>query len=250
MKIISTLLFTLFSLSVYAQKTGDTIVSLVDTINIHGKVINEQGNAVANALIISGTYDEDFHHKITRTDKNGLFYLNGIKPIDRLLFSSEDGIADINNNNSRYLLIILRKLGPNLINANGKSFFVGAKKHSERKKIVLKQISRVLAFDEEKYDWQGEFPGGNYSLYNFLRKNLIYPADAIKNNVEGDVNVQFTLTKDAKLQDFLITQDIGYGCGKQVLKLLNSIKKWSPMIRNGQPVNSTISITIPFKLTD
>ena len=47
-----------------------------------------------------------------------------------------------------------------------------------------------------------EFPGGMKELLKFLQNNLKYPENAMKNNVQGRVIVQFVVEKDGTLTEF------------------------------------------------
>ncbi|MCZ4224496.1 hypothetical protein [Pedobacter rhodius] len=175
--------------SISAQKVADTITSLVDTINIYGKIIDEDENPVPNTLIISHTLDENYYFKRTKSDKNGEFKLSGINPVDKLLFLSESGKAEFENSQSRYLLVKLEKLRLREIRGSA----IQAKRLSERKRIEIKQISRQSGFDEENYEINDAYPGGLNKLYQLLKSKLVYPANAISANIEGVVNVRFTV---------------------------------------------------------
>ena len=53
-----------------------------------------------------------------------------------------------------------------------------------------------------------EFPGGMKELLKFLQDNLKYPENAMKNNVQGRVIVQFVVEKDGTLTEFKVARSV------------------------------------------
>ena len=86
----------------------------------------------------------------------------------------------------------------------------------------------------------------------FIYNNLKYPESARKNNVEGQVVVQFVVDKDGSLQDINIVRDIGEGCGEEVIKvieLMNDLNlRWRPGYQRGQAVKVKYTLPVKFKL--
>ncbi|MDD3630767.1 MAG: TonB family protein [Bacteroidales bacterium] len=46
-----------------------------------------------------------------------------------------------------------------------------------------------------------QYPGGDEALLKFLRKNIKYPKQAIKDQISGTVYVQFVVEKDGSITD-------------------------------------------------
>ncbi|WP_349293275.1 energy transducer TonB [Flavobacterium eburneipallidum] len=87
-----------------------------------------------------------------------------------------------------------------------------------------------------------EYPGGIDKFYKFVSENYRMPDDA----PSGKVYVTFVVEKDGSLTDIKVLRDIGYGTGKEAIRVLKSAKKWSPGEQNGKKVRCTYSI--PFSL--
>ena len=67
--------------------------------------------------------------------------------------------------------------------------------------IKIVEIKAPVVEVEEIYDVveeSAEFPGGMQKMYEFIGKNLVYPAMARESNVEGKVFVYFVVGIDAK----------------------------------------------------
>jgi len=100
-------------------------------------------------------------------------------------------------------------------------------------------------FDIEKAP---SFPGGEPSLMKFLAEQIQYPALARENAIQGTVALSFVVDKDGGITDIHILKDIGAGCGKEALRVLKSMPKWTPGEANGQPVKVRYTLPIRFKL--
>ncbi|MFZ1457552.1 MAG: TonB family protein, partial [Saprospiraceae bacterium] len=89
-------------------------------------------------------------------------------------------------------------------------------------------------------------------MLEYIYQNLKYPQEARKNNVEGQVVLQFVVEKDGRLNDIKVVRDIGAGCGiaaSQVIESMNTMKsRWIPGKQSGKSVNVLYTLPIKFKL--
>ena len=69
-------------------------------------------------------------------------------------------------------------------------------------------------------------------MVKFIHKYIQYPEKAQKNGVEGKVLVQFSITPCGKVNKLQIVKDIGWGCGAEVIRILNLMNelgvRWTP----------------------
>lgn len=89
-----------------------------------------------------------------------------------------------------------------------------------------------------------EFPGGIAGFYAYVKKN--YRVPEVDDDVSGNVFVNFVVEKDGSLTDIKVSRDLGYGTGKEAIRMLKSAPKWKPGIQNGKPVR--VSYSLPIKL--
>lgn len=75
-------------------------------------------------------------------------------------------------------------------------------------------------------DLQPTFPGGEKALYDFMAKNLVYPAEALQQKTEGLVVLSFLIEPDGALSGITIIRDIGYGCGAAAVEMVKKMPKW------------------------
>ena len=95
---------------------------------------------------------------------------------------------------------------------------------------------------------QPAFPGGETALSKYWADNLKYPAIAKENGVQGKVVVRFIVEKDGSLTEIQILRDLGGGCGKEAVRLVQAMPKWIPGEQGGQIVRVKYTLPVPFKL--
>ena len=87
--------------------------------------------------------------------------------------------------------------------------------------------------------------GGMQSFYkSFATK---YNAPDVDEGVRQiKVMLQFVVEKDGSFTDIKVVRDPGYGAGKEAMRVLKSMPKWTPAEQNGRKVRSqfTLPITI------
>lgn len=105
--------------------------------------------------------------------------------------------------------------------------------------------------DDEIYvfvEQEATFPGGEEALKKYIDDNLQYPELARENNISGVVVIRFVVEKDGSLTHLKILRDIGGGCGKEALRMVQSMPKWNPAKQSGQVVRSEYTLPVLFKL--
>jgi TonB family protein len=101
----------------------------------------------------------------------------------------------------------------------------------------------------KKFIEQPSYPGGNKALDEFIRANMIYPDEALKNRVQGAVNVKFDLDIYGKVIEAGVTHGIGYGCDEEALRLVKLLKFGKKKYKGLHVIYHRV-ITIHFKLPD
>jgi protein TonB len=86
-----------------------------------------------------------------------------------------------------------------------------------------------------------DFPGGLEKFYKFIGKNFQVPEEE---GLKGKVFVTFVVEKDGSLTDIKVIRDIGYGTGKEAVRVLKSCPRWNPGEQNGKKVRVLYSLPI------
>lgn len=107
-------------------------------------------------------------------------------------------------------------------------------------------VAAVVEEDNTVYNTAGievkpDFPGGMEKFYAFVQKNYQTPEEE---GLKGKVYVSFVVEKDGSLTDIKVLRDIGYGTGKEAIRVLNKCPRWTPGEQNGKKVRCTYSLPI------
>jgi protein TonB len=108
--------------------------------------------------------------------------------------------------------------------------------------------------DEEDYDKtftkveiESDFPGGMSAWMRYLNRNLRYPQDAIDNEIQGTVVVQFIVDKEGNVSDVEAVSGAPE-LRDEAVRVIKKSGKWTPAIQNGRQVKSYKKQPIVFKL--
>lgn len=85
-------------------------------------------------------------------------------------------------------------------------------------------------------------------LLSYVYQNIRYPEIARTSNIEGLVVVQFVIEKDGSISNGYILRDIGGGCGKEALRVVNDMPQWTPGLQRGRPVRVQVNLPVKFSL--
>ncbi|RYE48813.1 MAG: energy transducer TonB [Sphingobacteriales bacterium] len=94
-----------------------------------------------------------------------------------------------------------------------------------------------------------EYVGGQSSLQDYIVNNLQYPQDAIDNNVEGVVRVQFAVDEKGNVSNVsTLGNKLGYGLEEEAIKVVSSMPKWAPGKVKGKNVKTWRTLPINYQL--
>ncbi|MDD2797859.1 MAG: energy transducer TonB [Bacteroidales bacterium] len=111
------------------------------------------------------------------------------------------------------------------------------------KSLSLNNKEDVLTVVEEK----PYFPNGMQALGQFISAYIQYPNEALKNNIKGQVIVEFTITEDGSTSNFKIIKSLGYGCEEEAVRVLKLLPDWIPAFQRGKAVRTKFKLPITFE---
>lgn len=102
---------------------------------------------------------------------------------------------------------------------------------------------------EEIVDRRERIDCANEKLAEYLSENVNYPEIARENKIEGTVTIR-VLVRDTLgcLSNIEIVQDIGYGCGIEVQRVVSTMPNFVIGKQRGVPLNVRYFINYEFKL--
>ncbi|WP_310379887.1 energy transducer TonB [Flavobacterium sp.] len=104
--------------------------------------------------------------------------------------------------------------------------------------------SRDTIYEIKDVDVKPEFPGGIEAFYKFIAKNFKTPE---QEGLNGKIITTFTIEIDGSISTIKVLQDIGYGSGAEVFRVLALSKKWIPAQLNNFPVRVLYQFPITIK---
>lgn len=100
---------------------------------------------------------------------------------------------------------------------------------------------------EQKPTFKGNDPGQEFGKWVFSQ--LKYPEEAIKNQIQGRVILQFTIAKDGNVKDITVARSSGSKIlDDEAVRIVSMSPQWEPGMQNGEPVNVRFTFPIVFKL--
>ena len=100
---------------------------------------------------------------------------------------------------------------------------------------------------EKKFINKAIYPGGKLAIQEFIKKNLSYPKEALKKQIEGDVIAKYKVNSLGKIDNIKIIKGIGYGCENEAIRIINKLK-YPKLLNKKFRVTTSKKITIRFRL--
>lgn len=127
------------------------------------------------------------------------------------------------------------------------------KKPLETKKMEKKEVTKPYINEAEALVLVDEMAtplSGYESYYRYIRNNMKYPSEAIKQGTQGNVTVEFIVDKEGNLHNIRIKKGIGHGCDEEAIRVVKAGEKWKPAKNKGKIVMQKITLPISFRLND
>lgn len=115
---------------------------------------------------------------------------------------------------------------------------------SAQKTVVAKKNQQVFDVVEK----MPEYPGGQAALFEYLSKNVKYPADAEKKKIEGRVLVTFVVNTDGSITDIEVVRKTFPSLDAEAVRVISGMPKWKPGEHKGKKVHVKYSVPLIFRL--
>src|SRR4030042_2256255 len=117
--------------------------------------------------------------------------------------------------------------------------------------VVLDEPAEIAPPEPEPYIYveeMPEFPGGNKALLAYIAKNLVYPREALDNNIEGRVILQFVVKEDGSVGRIEIMKGVDPLLDQEATRVIGMLPKLKPGKQNGVAVPVWFSVPVTFQL--
>ena len=210
-------------------------------------------------------YDEYYKSNIRKTSgylssfspliKNGKF--NYFSPTGKLYlvgyFNQNEKVSEWKALNQKGSILELSKYQKDKLNGERIVYFDDGARSIEKfvndSSICIECLTKTgLKVNCDNFNNDAVFLYNSKSLNEYIQDKIIYPNDAIENNIEGKVYVQFQISKYGVVEKPKIIRSIHPVLDKCALLIISNLPNWSPAFKNGRLVSSNYLIPINFKL--
>lgn len=80
-----------------------------------------------------------------------------------------------------------------------------------------------------------------------IQSKIIYPKEALKNNIQGRVIVKSINSSNGDVQDVEVVKGLGYGCDEEARRVVLE-SKWKPYYINDSCSNYKVLVPLLFKI--
>jgi len=127
---------------------------------------------------------------------------------------------------------------------------VGAQSIAE---ILVEPVDE-LPYPQACAEEVGEQARGECAMRELLTRvfdQVRYPGDAIREQIQGLVQVGFTISATGEMRDLQVVKDIGGGCGEAAVKAVRRAHEalsWIPARASGKQVDVHLVLPVQFRM--
>ena len=92
------------------------------------------------------------------------------------------------------------------------------------------------------------FPGGVYSLVDYLSTNIHYPVECEKAKIEGRVLVEFVVENDGSITSLEVKQPVHPLLDQEALRVISQMPRWFPAMSDKGTIRVKYTVPITFRL--
>ena len=115
-------------------------------------------------------------------------------------------------------------------------------------KQVCDTTKRVEFFGS--VEQQPQFRGGERALMKYLQENVVYPPEAVKNNIQGKVIVQLLIDRTGAVSEVKVVRSVHELLDNEAVRVCESLPKFVPGRQLGKAINVWYTLPVTFTLTE
>ncbi len=94
------------------------------------------------------------------------------------------------------------------------------------------------------------FPGGEHALLAYVAQHLKYPEQAIRDRVQGVVQLRFVVLENGRIGDVQIIKSLEPHCDAEAKRVVKSLPRFIPGKQGGKAVRVWYTIPIRFMIPE
>jgi len=92
------------------------------------------------------------------------------------------------------------------------------------------------------------YPGGDAALLEYIGKNLVYPQEAIANNIQGRVTLKFVVMEDGSVGEIVLLKGVDQLLDKEAIRVIGTLPKFKAGRQNGTAVCVWYTVPVLFRI--
>ena len=118
---------------------------------------------------------------------------------------------------------------------------------ADRAGDALEKLGDILPYTS--VEAKPTFNGGDAdSFVKYVQQNIKYPQNAIDNDIEGKVTVNFVVDANGKIKNAKVVKGVSPELDAEALRVVENAPAWAPAKQDGKNVPVTCSIPVTFKI--
>ena len=93
-----------------------------------------------------------------------------------------------------------------------------------------------------------QFPGGEKALMEYIYAHLVYPKEAMDNNIQGRVILRFCVNNEGRVELVSVIKGAAPVLDNEAVRVVESMPGWTPGEQSGKRVSVWYSLPISFNL--
>lgn len=119
-------------------------------------------------------------------------------------------------------------------------------------------VCTSMAYGQEKITVEkfAEYPGGAEKFFEFIKREVQYPADARKDSITGDVHVTFIVSATGQIlqESIKVVKGLSSSCDAEALRVIRKAPAWNsgkgkePGASKSSDIEQQITFPVSFRL--
>lgn len=147
----------------------------------------------------------------------------------------------INMKSAFFLLTVLFYLNPTIGYSVSIKIFLSQNYPASMQDDTTKEVFTIV---EE----MPVYTGGNEAMTEYLKSNIVYPEQAIKDGIQGKVFVTFVVDKAGAVTEVRVLRGVSEELNAEAVRVVSGMPKWIPGKQRGEFVNVQYNLPINFML--
>lgn len=93
-----------------------------------------------------------------------------------------------------------------------------------------------------------QYPGGEDSMWKFIRARITYPDSAVAHNIEGKLFMGFVINEDGAISDIKIKRGLSSDIDSEGVRIVKLLPHFTPGLQDGKAVKVNFTLPLTFKL--